>query len=352
VNIIATADLHLTDKPADEHRWGLFPWLVQQAQKHGAGMIVLAGDITDAKNFHSSVLTNKMVTSLRMLSAECPVYVLRGNHDYTDENEPFFNFVSKFKHISFVTAPTTISDESDENILLLPNTRNYQEAWKGQNFNGYKYIFTHQTYDGAKSETDFALTGIPPSVFAKTKAQIFSGDIHVPQKIGKNIEYIGAPYRIRFGDSFTPRVLLIREDGTTKDLHFPTKNKMTIDLVGGNNVGPTPLADCLDSKPSAPFNVSAGDQVKVRVHMQRSAYPEWPEVKRKIIAEAVDMGIELHGPELVAVPEQPKKAVAKARKGATGGDGPLGALGAYAERKALPDAMTRAGEDYLKAAMK
>lgn len=355
MNIIATADTHFTDLPADEHRWGLFPWLAQQASRHGAGMIVLAGDVTQNKNNHSAKLTNRLVANLRLLAAQCPVWVLRGNHDYIDENEPFFGFVDKFKHINFITKPTPVTEEGADgrHIFLLPNTRNYQEAWKDLRFNDYALIFCHQTFDGSKSETGFELTGIPPSVFFKTKAQVYSGDVHVPQKVSKNITSIGAPYRVRYGDTFDPRVLLIRDDGSTKDLHFPTKNKLTVDLLGGKNVGPTPLADHFDGQKSAPFNINVGDQVKVRVHMPRSAYPEWPDLRRKIISEAQEMGLELAGPELVAIPEAPakgKKAPSGANKAPQAAT-PMEVLAAYAEREALPGAITKAGEKLLRSVL-
>jgi hypothetical protein len=85
--------------------------------------------------------------------------------------------------------------------------------------------------------------------------------------------------------------------------------------------------------------------------MQRSAYPEWPEVKRRIVVEAAELGIELHGPELVAVPEQVKKGQ-NAKNKAQGGSQPIEALAAYAERKALPAPLTKALEGFLKQAMK
>lgn len=335
--ILFTADLHFTDLPRDEHRWALLPWLKEQARKQNVATIILGGDLTDAKNCHSADLTNRLVDGLRDLARACEVIIIRGNHDYIDPATPFFGFMDGEKNLAFIKEPTYLQDIR---TWLLPNTRDYQTDWKGLDFNKAEYIFCHQTFDGAISEmNDHALTGIPPSVFGKTKAQIYSGDIHKAQRLTKQIVYVGSPYKVRFGESHTPRVLLIRDDGTTKDLHFPTKNKLTVDLQGTE-----PLAD------SAAWEIlKAGDQVKVRVHMPRTAYAEWPAIKRNIIAEAAEMGLELTGPELLALPE-PKKP-AKGRTGAvTGASGPMDALAAFAGAKGLDGPLLKAGESFLKAA--
>lgn len=337
--IIFTADLHLTDLPRDSHRWDLFPWLGKQARKHGVETIILGGDITDAKDKHSAQLTNKLVQSLCDLSKDASIWILRGNHDYIDEQEPFFGFVRGFKHINFITKPTVLVLPNDVNVLLLPNTRNWEQEWEGQNFR-YPLIFCHQTFEGSESETGFKLPGgIPTSVLAAAGA-VYSGDIHKPQMVGKNIEYVGAPYRIRFGDDFTPRVLLIEEDGETKDLKFETKNKVLLEF-GIKYVGSANWVNGLNE----------GDQVKVRIRLQRSQYAEWSAIKKQIIEDASECKLELTGPELVPIPDKPKKPAKGAEKPA-GGNLPDQAVAAYAEQKRASSAMAEAGKAYLKQAMK
>lgn len=340
--ILFTADLHFTDLPRDEHRWALLPWLKEQARKQNVTTVILGGDLTDQKNCHSADLTNRLVDGLRDLARACEVIIIRGNHDYIDPATPFFGFMDGEKNLAFIKEPTYLQDIR---TWLLPNTRGYQTDWKGLDFNKAEYIFCHQTFDGALSEMgDHALTGIPPSVFGKTKAQVYSGDIHKAQRLTKQIVYVGSPYRCRFGESHTPRVLLIRDDGTTKDLHFPTKNKMTIDLFDTKDA----VAE-LREKIGKDGPDYEGDQVKVRVHMPRATYAEWPAIKRQIVTEAAEMGLELTGPELLALPE-PKKP-AKGRTGAaTGAFGPGDALVAFASAKGLDGPLLKAGESFLKVA--
>lgn len=338
--IIFTADLHLTDLPRDSHRWDLFPWLGKQVKKYGVENLILGGDITDSKDKHSAALTNKLVECLLALPQPLNIFILRGNHDYVDEGNPFFRFVRNFEYMDFITEPMAWKFGSQLS-LMLPNTRNWEEDWKKLDFGKFDLIFCHQTFEGSESETGFKLPGgIPTSVLAAAGA-VYSGDIHKPQRVGKNIEYVGAPYRIRFGDDFTPRVLLIEEDGETKDLKFPTKNKILVDLQGKE-----PLRD------SAEFEImNAGDQVKVRVHMKRNQYAEWQSIRKQVIGDASEIQIELTGPELVPIPDKPKKPAKGAEKPA-GGNLPDQAVVAYAEQKRASSAMAEAGKAYLKQAMK
>ena len=74
------SDLHLSDRPKDRYRFGLFKWLAEQQQKHQITATFILGDITDRKDNHSAVLVNKTVNSL--LTLKPPVYILKGNHDF------------------------------------------------------------------------------------------------------------------------------------------------------------------------------------------------------------------------------------------------------------------------------
>jgi len=338
MSALVTADLHLTSSPKDSHRWGIFPWLVKQANKFHVSEILLLGDITDAKDHHPSVVTNKIVDGFVHLSKEASVYFNPGNHDGIDENNIYFTFVERLEGVIFIRKPEAFTLSIGPS-LILPNTRDYESAWADLDFSKFKLIFTHQTYDGCKSESGFTLSGIPPSVFGRTKAKVYSGDIHKPQRVGKNIEYVGSPYHVRFGDDFEPRVLLIQDDGTTKDLHFPTKNKLTIDLdypIVGKSI--------FDK-------LYEGDQVKVRVKMRRSEYAEWPSVRAEIVLAAEQCGVELTGPELLAAPER-QKSRSESQGKQPSGFAPAEALAAYAESKGVSGALLEAVKELLKEAMK
>lgn len=353
MSLLVTADLHFTDNPRDAHRWDLLPWLAKQATKYKAEGVLLLGDLTDAKDKHSSVLTNRMVAGLRELAKTVPVYIDKGNHDYIDENEPFFGFVDEpdsANRVRFFVKPTVVKFKSMGKCLFLPSTRTWEKDWNEFGWantgpDAPKYIFCHQTFDGCLTENGTRMDGIPPSVFGRFAGKVYSGDIHRPQKVSKNIEYVGAPYRVRFGDDFTPRVLLINNDGTTKDLHFPTKNKVLVKLL---NCG---LAQAVQMGLKWGLEeLYEGDQVKVRVELPRARYGEWPKLRAQIQKDAADMGLELTGPELVALPDEVKTPVEAKKGGRQAATGPQAVVVAYANKRGASEVLRQAGLDMLKQA--
>src|SRR5277367_5080261 len=99
MSVLITSDIHLTDNPRDKYRWNLLPWLGEQAKKYQVDKIFILGDLTDSKDRHSASLVNAFVTSIIKLASECPVILLKGNHDYIDENTPFFMFTNSLPNV-------------------------------------------------------------------------------------------------------------------------------------------------------------------------------------------------------------------------------------------------------------
>ena len=290
--MILTADLHFTDNTRDEYRWGLFPWLREQVTDLNAKQVALLGDITDQKDRHSATLVNRLVNEVRQLAELCDVLILCGNHDGVDLRNPFLAFLESFKsNITFIYKITSYwlrLGDTAVHCLFLPCTRDWRTDWVGIDFNKYDYVFTHATYDGAKSETGIELEGVAPSLFKDYKGKVYSGDIHVPQKIGRNIEYVGSPYRCRFGDNYTPRVVFLDRHRHPHDLSYPCISKHTVTIVTMSD-----LDDEADR-----LKIKAKDQVKVKVKLPRSRFPEWDKMKDEIKHYAEQHGWELFGPEL------------------------------------------------------
>jgi DNA repair exonuclease SbcCD nuclease subunit len=286
---LVTADIHLTDKPQDEYRWGLLPWLGEQAREHQVDLVAILGDLTDAKDRHSAFLVNRFAQELAALARQVErVVLLKGNHDYIDPEWPFFEFLNAYSFIHFVTRPAEICGQ-----IFLPSTRDYERDWKKyrDGFPGSDYYFCHQTFDGALADNGTVLPGIPPSYFKRARVKVWSGDVHTQQKVGPNVEYVGAPYRIDFGDTFTPRVVLLDGQREPRDLRFPCPQKHLVTIRS--------LGDLQEQHQL--LGVRRGDLVKVRVRLRRSEYPDWPSLRSSIRAYAAGEGWVLHGPELASV---------------------------------------------------
>lgn len=249
---------------------------------HPLNTLLILGDLTDAKDNHSARLVNRIVHALTDLNVK-NVYVLKGNHDYALDGWPFFKFLRHLPGFHYIDSPTRVG----EDILFLPHTRDPKKDWAGVDFRRYAYVFMHQTVSGAvasNGEVMEADSGLQPS-FRAPRTKIFSGDIHVPQVVG-DVEYVGSPYPVHFGDTFRGRVVAVGKEGSRQDLFLPTIRKVMLAVRSEADVEKAALRK--------------GDQVKIRVDLPRSQRGEWHTVREAVLAAVREAGAVPCGIELVS----------------------------------------------------
>ena len=295
------SDLHLTANPRDEYRWGLFKWLVDVIVKEEVKTLLLLGDLTDAKDYHPSSLTNRLVDAVAVLSwLGVDIWILMGNHDYLRKGHAYFAFLKHLPGVRFVTEPTEITDEGKGPLaMMLPHTKDPTADWAGRDHTHYDLLFMHQTVSGAIASNGQAMKGeLLPWLQAR---KVWSGDIHVPQVIGA-VEYVGSPYHVHFGDSFAPRCVLLDRRGRSSDLRYPTLSRHMLRFVPGDE--------------SAIQHVRPGDQVKAIVELAPSERHEWRRVQREVLAMLKSAGADVHELRLTApsglegAAEAPNRALA------------------------------------------
>lgn len=277
-------DLHFTDQARDAHRFDIFDWIVKQQAKHKPAATFLAGDITDSKDRHSATLVNNIVNGLMKLKR--PVYILMGNHDYRDPNNPFFKFLNHIDGIHFVIEPTVI--KAIKPIGLIPHVRTqdaFDDAVRAvQRGNaGISSYLVHQTFEGAIAEAGVRLSGLSASLIESLNPPlgVYAGDVHKPQTQGL-VTYIGCPYQVRFGDNFEPRCILVREDGTEVYPWFDAPRKWSLKIRGPENLlNNTELME--------------GDQVKLVIELPREEAVEWKQVRESVLAACKKLKLEVYG---------------------------------------------------------
>ena len=297
MNALLISDTHFTDNPRDAYRWGLFDWLRIAIQKHQVRDLFLLGDLCESKDRHSSRLVNKLVDSLIATFKQTDVHkihILRGNHDGIDPNNAFFRFLRNFPSIEFIETPFAC-EYSGREVLMLPHTIKPLEAWEHVEMHLADYIFMHATVKGAVSENGQQLDGIPAGFLNTARhAKIYSGDVHVPQTVkvnGIEVEYVGAPYPVKFGDAFEPRAVLLENFRTARSVAIPTIQRLTITITAKNRDMPLETAQ-------------EGDQVKVRIRLSPSEYGDWAELKKHVIEQCTEAKVELCGLELEKVEQR------------------------------------------------
>lgn len=285
--ILIAADLHLTDRPKDAYRFGLFDWMLKQQRKFTTNATFILGDITNSKDRHSSKLVNRVIDEMQALRP--PVYILRGNHDYIDPANPFFRFLNDMEGIHFINDASTIW-VGDTAILLIPHQ---PKAWPEFSIRkrSIDYIFIHQCVEGAIAESGARLNGLSAAPLDRLGARrVLAGDIHRPQTVGA-VAYVGAPYHVRFGDAFKPRVLLLNEEtDELQSLTFPAPYKHAVTIRE---------ADELVNDMYRP-----GDQMKITMELTRAEAHEWQGIKRTIQNICTNRKLEVYSLEMKV--EKPK----------------------------------------------
>lgn len=323
---LITSDIHLSDRPRDAYRFGLFPWLAQQQQKHEVTATFILGDLTQEKDRHPSSLVNRTIDEMTNLRP--PVYLLEGNHDGNNPGNPFFRFANCIDGVHFITKPTWLSSLR---VAMIPHHRkqsDFDEACAIIKPDAVG-VMVHQTFEGAEAESGARLAGLSSAAIEAAKpGTIWAGDVHVPQRLGA-VTYIGAPYTIRFGDDFTPRVLLVKPDGE-QNLYFDCLRKWVLHIES-----PDELGHYNDLRP--------GDQVKITVTLPRESIVGWAAMRRKVLEVCHQLELDVFGVNMDVKQSKPKPGV-KIGTGQT----PHETIEAFCVREGLSPSIKKAGVELLK----
>ena len=226
--IALITDLHLDSYKNDDRIWNyyrqfydniFFPYL----NKHNIKEILILGDVIDnRKSIDFKVLQtikNEFFDKLNQYQ----VNIILGNHDIyyknTNEVSSIVNICKEYKNITVHVNPTELAIHG-LSFLLLPwiNDENKSATMAAIERSESDYVCAHLEINGAKmTKTRVCEKGLDKSIFSKFQS-VWSGHFHHRNKQG-NVEYIGNPYQMNFGDCNDERGFNIF-DTETNDLSF------------------------------------------------------------------------------------------------------------------------------------
>lgn len=283
--ILFCSDTHFDDKDRNEYRWGLFPWIKQVIQENNVSTLIHGGDVFHHGDRYTSRLINRFIDNIMDISTGLEnIYILKGNHDEIDPNNPYLRWINNIPKLHFFINPLDILIE-DKKFLLLPHSRDPISTWESYKelIHQADYITCHQTFNGAVSENGQQLEGVSASIFKETKAKIYSGDIHKSQVLG-NITYIGTQYPINFGDSGLFRAILLDpKTGKVEDLIYHSIKKHMLTITTPDDL--------------TKLSINKGDQVKVRLALDDLVH--WKDQRDAIIDYCKSNSIDLFEVEAI-----------------------------------------------------
>ncbi len=302
---LLASDLHLTAKPRDAYRWDVFDFLLLHVRRLVAAgwespTVVLAGDLVDAKDRHPASLVDPLVQRILELAAVARVVCLEGNHDYIDQDQPFFGFLDELLGVTYIKDPQ-VTLIGGLVVLAIPHRRDWStgSSWRraisfapgSEAHLRYAYILTHQTFKGAQASNGDRMEGVPLSTLSAevtNGAPVLSGDIHVPQKIG-NVTYVGSPHPVCFGDDFEPRILLVEEDKVTSIPNPTVLARHSFKLEASDVDG-----DWVQK-------IYEGDQCKVGLKVSRADVVDVPKLRARIIERIEELGAHHFGTDVEVI---------------------------------------------------
>lgn len=280
---ILCSDLHFTDREKDSYRWKIFPFLHQCIKKYDVSDVYILGDLTVFKDKHSAILTNRIVNEILNLAKKVHVALLVGNHDFIQYGNPFFGFLKGLDNITYCDQITTIKKETSSyktNEIFLPNTKTPEIDWADIEWDDFDVVYMHQCVIGSLGSQNYEMEhGLAPGYFKGKKCKVWSGDIHVPQKVGP-VEYVGTPYPINIGDHYKGRCVLIDDHGKEiKSLRMKTIAKRSIEV--------STLAELKE------VELSEGDQVSIKLSLDPTEFAQWEELKKECKDHCTKLGVEV-----------------------------------------------------------
>jgi DNA repair exonuclease SbcCD nuclease subunit len=249
MKVLFFADLHIHPHKRSQDRLqhcvDALRWVFSEASKRHVQNIVFLGDLfhdrqkIDVLTYQKTFEVFEEYTDSR---AEYPcfrIFLLLGNHDMWHLEKWDVSSVNPLRSIPGVTVidkPCTV-DLSGFPISFLPYTDDPIEdmkvveesfdKWvkeKGQKplrkilgghvaVDGALWNTMHQTFSEVTVEHDGEMKVVNPSMFAGWD-RVFLGHYHAAQELSYNVEYVGSPLQLSFGEAFQEKQVLIYDTQT------------------------------------------------------------------------------------------------------------------------------------------
>lgn len=226
-NVLLVADSHIHPHKRKQERLEdclkALEWVFQTAKKKGIDEILFAGDLLHDRS-KIDVLTYMRVYEVlrKYCTGKLKVYLLLGNHDLWFNEDTSVSSVIPFQALPGVTVIGEVSRKTvggvkwdfipftHDPISALDTLKDYDEP--------AKYCLGHLSIDGAKLnsagtisdvviEHDGEMTPVAANLFSRYD-YTFLGHYHASQVLNGNVEYIGSPLQLSFGEAHQEKHLI------------------------------------------------------------------------------------------------------------------------------------------------
>ena len=239
-SILIFSDIHIHPHKKDP-KWvdsclEVLEWVFDVAEKNNISDIVFGGDLFHDRAKIDILTYHKTFDLLRkkLAPSNSPnLYLLLGNHDLWLHEKTDYSSVyplSAIEKITVISEPCTIKVGNHE-MSFLPYTHDpIRDLEKIKNNYKPKVLVGHIAIDGAifnssgtlsevNLEHDGEMIKVSKDIFNDWD-HVFLGHYHAEQKISKNVEYIGSPLQLSFGELGQKKHIVIFDFKTSEKIYI------------------------------------------------------------------------------------------------------------------------------------
>jgi DNA repair exonuclease SbcCD nuclease subunit len=241
-NILLFSDIHVHPHKRRNERLQdclkTLDWVFQQAIENNVDAVLFGGDLLHERQKIDSLTYVETYKILKKYeNNRFKTWLLLGNHDMWFSQNASINSILPFESLNNFTTVTETKELEvfDSTWHFLPYTHNPIDELEKLNHKDIekKYLLGHISIDGAKLnsagsiadvaiEHDGDMIKIDRSLFKRYKHSFF-GHYHGAQKLAPNMEYIGSPLQLSFGEAGEQKHIILL-DTKTNDKKYIENN--------------------------------------------------------------------------------------------------------------------------------
>jgi len=240
MKILIFSDIHIHPHKKSVERLDdcikVLDWVFDTAESNNIENIIFLGDL-----FHDrqkiDVLTYQKTFEIfekHLLNKKINLYLLLGNHDLWHHQKWDVSSVNPLRNlpgVSVVNEPCVKQISDDYLFGFLPYThdpiedlkkveKDWKKLCKEKSVDPPKILGAHIAVDGALWNVKYGTTAevaiehdgdmvkVGPNIFADWD-KVHLGHYHAEQKLTKNVEYVGSPLQLSFGEAFQDKHVII-----------------------------------------------------------------------------------------------------------------------------------------------
>ncbi len=197
-----------------------FEWIYEESIKRKIPYMIFAGDLFHDRHRINIFAYNKTYDILKKYAKQIKSYYLVGNHDMFYKSSRNVNSLKPFSElINVISNPQTVNFNSTS-IDFLPYTElDPSEEIKKIKKNKSPILIGHIAVSGAilnsiwgtRYKEDDLMENIPEISLKPLSGyqRVFLGHFHAKQQVTENIEYIGSPLQLSFGEAMEKKGFII-----------------------------------------------------------------------------------------------------------------------------------------------